>query len=686
MGARIFRDAQGVPHVRASSVADLAFAQGEVTARDRAWQLEFLRRRATGTTAAAFGPHALAWDRLARRTTIAATARRAHAGLSAQTRAFLASYVAGINAGLHSDAPEFGGVGIVAEPWEDWTSLAVFLAQHLLFASLPGKLWSHRAREVLGADASLLSHEGPHTSGSNAWAAGGGRTASGLPLIGGDPHRVIESPGVYQQVRLACEDPDDAFDVVGFAFPGVPGVQHFAHAGGVAWAITNAMADYQDVYDERLRRTPDGVEALGPEGWAPAAAQTETVAVAGADDEPVEVVVTERGPVFEGGPDEGRGLSVRAASIVLGDLGFDTLLPLLRARTADDVDRALDGWVEPVNNVVVADTTGAVRYRVAGRVPVRDDANRRGIVDAASADAVWRGWLSGLPRHVVPADGHVVTANERRGAESDPIGTGFAPPHRAQRLHALLDGRTDLAPDDFAAFHNDTLSLPALALRELVRSVDAGGPGAIVRSEILDWDGRMDATSVGAAAFAAWRSALVVRLAAEPVFAPLLEERHDRVFAPWLDAAGRIGLALETLADAGSPYGIDLRAHAAAALEDAVGHPATWGATHVVTPAHAFDVASVDLDPPPVPPLPVSGDTDCVRCTGSVPGLTDACYRGSVARYVWDLADRSASGWVVPLGAHADPRDPHHHDQLPLWVAGELAPVVTDWDQLSEDL
>lgn len=682
---RIYRDAQGVPHLRATSLTDLAFAQGEVTARDRAWQLEFLRRRATGTTAAAFGPHALAWDRFARRTRIVDTARRACAALSSESRSFVAAYVDGVNAGLHAEAPEFERVGIGADPWEEWTPLAVFLTQHLLFASLPGKLWSHRARAVLGQDASLLSHEGPLGSGSNAWAAAGGRTAGGLPLIGGDPHRVIEAPGVYQQIRLCCEDPADPVDVVGFAFPGVPGVQHFAHAGQVAWAITNAMADYQDVYAERLRRTPEGVEALGPEGWEAATAHVERIEVAGAPAEELEVVVTARGPVFEGGPDDGSGLSVRTASLVLGDLGFDALLPLLRARTVDDVDRALDSWVEPVNNVVIADTAGAVRYRIAGRIPDRDDANRRGIVEAVDPRTAWRGWLADLPRHDVPRDGHVVTANERRGPESDPVGTTFAPPHRARRLRELLAGREDLTVADFAGFLDDTLAPSAVALRELVRDAEPSGPGAVVRAEILDWDCRMDATSVGAAAFAAWRSALVVRLAAEPVFAPLLEEVHDRVFAPWLDAAARIGLALEMLYDAGSPYGIDLRAHAGAALDDAAGHPATWGTTHVVTPAHAFDVASLDLDPPPVPPLPVSGDIDCVRCTGSVPGLSDACFRGSVARYVWDLADRSRSIWVVPLGAHADPRNPHHHDQLPLWAAGELVPVVTDWGQLSEE-
>ena len=56
---------------------------------------------------------------------------------------------------------------------------------------------------MLGADAALLSRDPAYSSGSNAWAVGGARTASGMPLIGGDPHRVFESPGVYAQVRLA---------------------------------------------------------------------------------------------------------------------------------------------------------------------------------------------------------------------------------------------------------------------------------------------------------------------------------------------------------------------------------------------------------------------------------------------------------------------------------------------------
>jgi penicillin amidase len=629
--ARIYRDAYGVPHVRATTILDLASGQGEVVARDRAWQMEWLRRRATGTTAEILGRHGLPWDRFARRSLLVDTARRAYDRLDDETATFVAAYADGVNAGLHADAPELATLGIEPQSWPVWMPLATFHAQHILFASLGSELWARRAQAELGDDAALISHEGPMPSGSNAWAVGGGRTASGLPLIGGDPHRVIESPGVYLQIRLACEE----FDVAGFTFAGVPGVQHFAHAGDVAWAITNAMADYQDVRD------------AGPviERW------DETITVRDGRPEEVEVAITGRGPVFTD------GVSYRGTSTILGDLGFGALLPLLRSRTVDDVDRALDGWVEPVNNAVIADRHGTVRYRLAGRIPLRtgDD---------------WTGW-HGPNRAEIPADGQVVTANERRGPESDAVGADFAPSYRADRIHALLDGRDGLTPADFRAIHNDTYLATVPLLRGLV-------PG-----EFDDWDARMDADSADAARFAAWRNALVRRIAAEPVFAKLHEPVADPVHAPWLDVTARIGLALPSLVAAGEPYGIELRELARLALEDARDHPATWGDTHVAAPVHAFEVT--DLAPPELPRPAVDGDGDCVRCTGSLPGVTDEAYRGSVARYVWDLADRDASGWVVPLGADGRPGHAHHHDQLPLWVAGDLVPLVTDWSRLAEE-
>ena len=179
--ARIYRDAYGVPHVRATTVLDLARGAGRgggAATGPGSWSGCAAGRPAPPPRCSA--PTACRWDRLARRAMLVDTARRAHDATSTRRRRpSSAAYVDGVNAGLHADAPELKTLGIEPQPWPEWMPLATFHAQHLLFAGLGSELWRRRARAVLGDDAALLSHEGPISSGSNAWAVGGGRTAIG---------------------------------------------------------------------------------------------------------------------------------------------------------------------------------------------------------------------------------------------------------------------------------------------------------------------------------------------------------------------------------------------------------------------------------------------------------------------------------------------------------------------------
>ena len=104
---------------------------------------------------------------------------------------------------------------------------------------------------MLGAAADDLAGVPDVDGASNSWAIHGSRTASGAPLLAGDPHRGIEFPNVYLQfhMRLRC-----TFDVIGLSFPGVPGFAHFGHNADVAWCITHAMADDTDVFVESAGR------------------------------------------------------------------------------------------------------------------------------------------------------------------------------------------------------------------------------------------------------------------------------------------------------------------------------------------------------------------------------------------------------------------------------------------------
>ncbi|MFE3557994.1 penicillin acylase family protein [Streptomyces sp. NPDC059193] len=683
----VFRDPWGIPHLRASDALALAYAQGRVTALDRAWQLEVERHRAQGSSASFLGAECVAWDRFARQSRIDDTARRCYEALDAddpETATWVRAYVDGVNDGLGAGASRderFARTGLTATPWEPWVPLAIWTATHILFAGFATKLWRDRVARALGEDAvTLFATDGPGTAGSNGWMVPGDRTTTGAAIIAGDPHRFIEDPGVYQQIRLSCPE----YDVLGLAVPGVPGLAHFGHTGSAAWAITNAMADYQDLYTEQLRGEGPGIEALGPDGiWEAVARHTETITVAGGEGAPetateveVEVLETARGPVIVN--EDGRTLSLRYPPRVREDLGFGALPALLRARTVADIDRAFDGWAEPVNVVHAADSEGGLLHRVAGAVPLRDSANRLRPVPAWDRGHDWQGWAE-TPAE--PVQGFAVMANARGIAS--PLGVEFAPPHRANRIRELLSGSADWSPKAMADVHADTRLASAEPLLALLPALDGLSPAAAaLRERLLAWDRHMAADSTDATVFAAFRTATVRSLAADPVFADLAgAPAGPAVFHPWLYLVPRIGYALEGLLTTSLLPGLDRAAHVRAALEEtaSAGAPdAPWSQVHRLAPWSAL--------PDPEAEWPgLGGDHDCVNATSSVPGFTDLTARASAARYVWDLARREDSLWAVPLGADGVPGAPHHRDQLPLWARCELVPVVTDWTRLTKE-
>ena len=675
----VHRDRWGIPHVVGDDLLDVARLQGGATAADRTWQLEHARRRAAGITAEVLGPPGVDWDVFARRAGLESLARRAYERSSGETQAFVAAYVDGVNDVLpRTRCPELDHLGIDAQRWDPWTPLAVFAAAHVLFSTFPSKLWRSHARRVLGPQATLFHDEGPESAGSNAWVVGGGRTRSGRPLLAGDPHRSFEDPNVYLQVRLTCAA--EAVDVAGFTFAGVPGVQHFGHAGSVAWGITNAMADYQDLFVEELERRDGRLGCREPDGWAAVSVDVQRVEVRGSDPVDVELVRTPRGPVVL--DDElGSHYALRTPSDLLGDLGFDALLPLLRARTADDVVAAFGAWVEPVNNLLVADDSGAIRQRVVGKVPRRAEANRWVPVPATGPRHAWRGWID-LPGRDVGPEEHLVTANHRMTGFDD-VGVEFAPPARAERIDALLSARDDLTAADCEAIHGDVLAGQPARLHEVLQSLQGlDGAAEALRRRLVAWDQCFVVDSADAAAYVAVRDELVRLICSSSALDGLGRSPYPGLLERWMTVEVKVYLSLANLlSDRGRDLLPDLddlvRAAVTAVAEGEAPHAraATWGERHRYRPPHALDVLGYDgarhgLDAPGL-----AGDNDCVRCAGQVPG-GDVAHRGSVARYVWDLAGLDASAWIVPLGAEARPDGPHRADQLPWWTDARLVGVT----------
>ncbi len=255
----------------ASTTPDLYFGLGVAMAQDRLWQMDRLRRRALGRQAEILGRAYLDSDIAHLTVGIDQIATREVDAMDAGTRAMVTAFVAGINRQIEwfgTDLPpEFRRLDYVPEP---------FAARDVV-AIARGIWWSLNGRidRIVAAEAARLLPEQfrglyltPEASehrvlqtaagtddatGSNNWALHGNRTASGKPVMCGDPHQPFWVPSSWYEYAL--HGPED--DAAGAGHPGFPGMW-WGSNGSIAWSITNNMASTRDLYVEEVDpRNPD---------------------------------------------------------------------------------------------------------------------------------------------------------------------------------------------------------------------------------------------------------------------------------------------------------------------------------------------------------------------------------------------------------------------------------------------
>jgi penicillin amidase len=624
------------------------------------------------------------------------------------------------------------------ESWQPWDCLAVFKVRHILMGLFEGKLWRTRLVQALGAEkaASLLrgyqpGHlviappgaeydgaflDGLHElqqhlaaldwlrdapeAGSNNWAVAGSRTASGKPLLAGDPHRPLDTPNVYYQNHIACP----AFDVVGLSFPGCPGFPHFGHNAHVAWCVTHAGADYQDLYLERFRT--DGFVQYEFQGtWQRAEVSHEIIQVR--DGQPVEldVTVTHHGPIIAGAPAKGHGLAFKYTATVTPNLGFQCLLPMLQATSVETLDDAMHDWVDPCNNLLCADVHGNIAYLHRGQVPVRPMANAWLPVPGWTGEYEWQGHIpfAELTRVRNPDTGYIVTANNRIASKDYPyyIALDFAPEYRARRILTRLAPLQNATVADMAAVHAERVSLPAQTYVKLLTQVQLLDPWAARAQEILlGWNGAMERDAVAPTIYSAFRLRLHQVIIEHLVGGVLAQEMFSSAGRGAPAHLRQLTSHLVTMAAHNDttwlPPGIDWSTLVTQALVEGIADLRRrlgddmdawqWGLVHYTQPRHPlsaiFPEVAALLDPPSVP---MGGDGDTPQAASYSPAAPYVMTNMSVARYVFDTADWNRSCWVVPLGVSGHPGSPHYADQAPIWGEIDLVPMLYTWKHITAD-
>ena len=596
----VTRDALGIPSIRARTRADALRSLGWLHAQDRFFQMDLLRRSAAGELAELFGRQALPRDRQVRMHGFRRLAERIVTGLPAADRARLEAYTAGVNAGLAALAArpfEYLVLRASPQPWRPADTVLVLYAMTLDLQDSSGRhertlmtLRDQLGREALAFFDPLITPEDaaldgttaplppipgpkvldlrarkvgavpapgagdllePHLPfaprpaefvlGSNAFAVDGAHSASGAAVVANDMHLELRVPNTWYRAALQwpAADGAPAVSVSGVTLPGAPGVVVGSN-GRIAWGFTNSYTDVSDlVVVETLADLPEDYHAPGQAEALRFEKRVETIKVKGDDDVRAEYPWTIWGPVV-GRDESGRPLALRwvAHEPEAANLGIFRLEEA--ANVAEAVAVAHRAGM-PAQNLVVGDTTGAIAWTIAGRLPDRRGHDGRLPVSWRYGDRSWNGLLDPdrvpvLASPLLPGagplpEGRIWSANQRHvgGDALRLLGDGdYARPSRAAQCREGLLRVERAAPRDLLAVQLDDRALflerwHRLLLQTLTPAAVAANPArAALRRHAEAWEGRAGTEAVSYRIVREFRLAVQARVY-RPIFAGCLE-------------------------------------------------------------------------------------------------------------------------------------------------------------------
>lgn len=566
----IQRDALGVLTVEAANETDMARALGYVHAQERFFEMDLMRRSAAGELSELFGAKALPLDKRMRVQRLRAHTQQNLGAALGDKRGVIEAYRDGVNAGL---------AALPVRPWpylllrqqpRAWeledsvlTGLAMYadlqdptntreLAMARIRSVVPPALYALLAHDGSSWDAPLFgaprgdavlpdaatldlrkqSGTAPPAPvaadsdvlGSNNFAVAGALTADGRAIIADDMHLGLRAPNIWFRARLRYADPtapEGKVDVAGFTLPGLPAVIVGSNTR-VAWAFTNSYidtADYTTLPADTPLRTVN-----------------ESIAVAGARPELLLVRESDWGPILHDEPN-GQLLALRWVGQQAGAVRLD-FADMAKAADLDAAFAVADRSGIPAQNLLVADRSGRIAWRLIGARPARDPACH---ADAAAQTncAPWPIRTDQAPALIDPPDHRLWTANGRvlDGAALAEAGDGgYDFGARAKQIRDGLFARESFKESDLLAIQLDDRALLMERWWKLLRqTVEHSDDPALKRLEAASrqWQGRASTDSVSYRMARGFRGILMDNMEGA-LLAPAKEQLGERYIPPKL--------------------------------------------------------------------------------------------------------------------------------------------------------
>jgi penicillin G amidase len=540
----VTRDTHGVPTIEARTLEDLFFAQGYVTAQDRLWQMDVMRRFGAGELSEILGEDTLKIDREQRILGLRAAAKKSLEITNPRDRGYFEAYARGVNAYIQTRSGrlpvEFRILHYAPKPWQPEDSVVIAnqmvkdLNYHYFFDALDrekilaklgpeltadlyvNRSWHDRPPTVMREDLNEPSNTNSNNSGDSdddddsdddsgpdnsvtqrrAPAIEVKAPEEALPVDGSNDwvvsgaHTTTGKPLLSNDMHLGHQMPNlwyeahlqaGAFNVAGVTLPGMPYVI-VGHNQRIAWGFTNVGPTVTDVYIENFNQ--QGAYQT-PSGWVQPEHRAEVIHIKGKPDVTIDVKITRHGPVITDlVPGETRPLALRWTL-------YDGLrMPFFDVDSAqnwEEFQHAFSLLDAPGQNAVYADVDGNIGYHATGKVPIRSAGDGSLPVNGADNAHEWIGFIpfEKLPSVYNPSSGIIATANGRITPDDYPhsISMEWEAPWRTARIYHVLESGRKFSAADMLALQTDVHSEAELfAAERLVYAVDhAAKPSARAR-------------------------------------------------------------------------------------------------------------------------------------------------------------------------------------------------------------
>ncbi len=556
-----------------------------------------------------------------------------------------------------------------------------------------------------------LSHflpGGKDGMGSNNWVLSGNKTASGKPLLANDPHLGLSAPSAWYFVHIDAPK----LQVIGATMPGIPAVI-IGRTNQIAWGFTNTNPDVQDLYLEQLDPKNNSLYR-GPDGPLSFQVREEIIDIKGENSLRFIVKESRHGPIISDAYEQAKNtidanryaLALRWTALDLENQSLATLLDMNRAESIDAFKYSLRHFYAPMQNIVMADTSGNIAFQVAGVAPKRTlYQGLYGIAPAPGWDRQydWSSYIpfDQLPASTNPAEGWLASANQQILADNNPnpLTADWELPFRYDRIKQLLGAQNKHDLNSMRAMQGDTLSLGAMPLLALFKSVQSNHPLSNSAKQITNtFAGEMVANSAAPTIFNAWADQLTRLLFSR--LGNLFEQEYGkrRQFrealilqianpnSPWCDQPS--SAAVENCAET-AKLAYDLALDQLSSAYGTDPQKWLWGQAHLAIAEHRpfSKVPLLNKIFNLVNPFP--GDSFSVNVGRLELGKSKQPYATKQAasmRIIFDFADLDQSTFIYPTGQSGWVQSNRYRNLNSLWANNDALPLTSKPSAYSRQL